>query len=71
MFKRLFDGLRKTRERLSEGFSRLFGAGRRLDAEFLEELEETLYTADLGPCRHRNRRGTREGLEEAGGHRNR
>jgi fused signal recognition particle receptor len=50
MFKRLFDGLKKTRERLADGLSRLFGRGRKLDADFLEELEETLYTADLGPA---------------------
>ena len=46
---KLFRGLKKTRESLGRGLSRLFGGGRKLDADFLEELEEVLYTADLGP----------------------
>lgn len=45
---RLLRGLRKTREKLASGLARLFGAGRQLDDDFLEELEEVLYTADLG-----------------------
>lgn len=46
---KLFAGLKKTRDKLTQGLSRLFGVGRKLDEEFLEELEEVLYTADLGP----------------------
>ncbi len=49
VFGKLFSGLRKTREKLASGLSRLFGRGRKLDADFLEELEEVLYTSDLGP----------------------
>lgn len=46
---KLFAGLRKTREKLSSGLARLFSFGRKLDEDFLDELEEVLYTADLGP----------------------
>ncbi|MEM7200323.1 MAG: signal recognition particle-docking protein FtsY [Planctomycetota bacterium] len=46
---KLFAGLKKTRERLSTGLSRLFTLGRTLDEDFLDELEEVLYTSDLGP----------------------
>ena len=49
VFGKLFAGLKKTRERLSSGLSRLFTMGRKLDEDFLDELEEVLYTADLGP----------------------
>ena len=46
---KLFAGLRKTRERLSAGLARVLGAGRQLDEELIADLEEALYTADLGP----------------------
>ena len=49
VLSRLFAGLKKTRERLSSGLSRLFSRGRKLDEAFLDELEEVLYTSDLGP----------------------
>ena len=49
MFGKLFKGLKKTRDKLKSGFARLFGGGRKLDDAFLDELEEVLYTADLGP----------------------
>ncbi len=49
VFGKLFAGLKKTREKLAAGLSRLFGIGRKLDEAFLDELEEVLYTADLGP----------------------
>ncbi len=49
VFGKLFKGLKKTRDRLTAGLSRLFGGGRKLDDDFLDELEEVLYTADLGP----------------------
>ena len=29
--------------------SKLFSFGRKLDEEFMDELEEVLYTSDLGP----------------------
>ncbi|HMQ21078.1 MAG TPA: signal recognition particle-docking protein FtsY [Planctomycetota bacterium] len=46
---RILKGLKKTREKLGSGLARLFGGGRKLDQDFLDELEEVLYTADLGP----------------------
>ena len=46
---KLFSGLKKTRERLSSGLSRLFTLGRKLDDDLLDELEEVLYTSDMGP----------------------
>lgn len=49
MLRRLLSGLRKTRERLTSGLARLFTAGRRLDEDFLDDLEEVLYGGDLGP----------------------
>lgn len=49
VFGKLFQGLKKTRDKLASGLSRLFGGGRKLDRAFLDELEEVLYTSDLGP----------------------
>lgn len=49
MFGKLFKALKKTRDVLGRGLSRLFGRGRKLDADFLDELEHVLYQADLGP----------------------
>ena len=49
VFGKLVRALRKTRELLSTGLSRLFTMGRKLDQDFLEELEEVLYESDLGP----------------------
>ena len=48
IFRKLREGLRKTREKLSSGLSKLFGINRDLDEAFLMELEEVLYGADLG-----------------------
>lgn len=48
MIGKLFRGLKKTRDRLNQGLTHLFSR-RKLDAEFMDELEEVLYTADLGP----------------------
>ncbi|MGQ9366834.1 signal recognition particle-docking protein FtsY [Azospirillum sp. ST 5-10] len=45
---RLRDGLSKSSSRLTEGISGIF-TKRKLDDEALEELEELLITADLGP----------------------
>ncbi|GJM20579.1 MAG: signal recognition particle receptor FtsY [Planctomycetota bacterium] len=49
MFKKLFGGLKKTRESLVTGMRRLVGRSM-LDASTLDEMEELLYTADLGPA---------------------
>jgi len=49
MFKRLLAGLSRTREALVTGMRSLLGRGR-LDHETLDELEELLYTSDLGPA---------------------
>ena len=47
-FARLKDGLSKSTSRLTEGISGIF-TKRKLDDEALEELEELLIQADLGP----------------------
>ena len=47
IFARLKRGLQHTREKLA-GLGRLFGLRRELDDAFLMELEEVLYSADLG-----------------------
>ena len=49
VFGRIMRGLARTRRKLGAGLSRLFAGGRHLDEEILEELEELLYEADLGP----------------------
>ncbi|MCK5940465.1 MAG: signal recognition particle receptor subunit alpha, partial [Planctomycetes bacterium] len=48
VFGKLLRALKKTRDVLTTGLSRLF-TGRQLDEAFLEELEEVLYNSDLGP----------------------
>ena len=48
LFDRLKARLVKTRETLTDGISGLFKGGRPLDAALLGELEELLYTSDLG-----------------------
>jgi len=48
VFRRIVKGLKKTREKLASGLSSLLGGGRTLDEDLLDELEETLYTSDLG-----------------------
>ncbi len=47
-FARLKSGLAKTRSGLTDGLASLFGAGRKLDDELLEELETRLLMADVG-----------------------
>ncbi|MEE1314129.1 MAG: signal recognition particle-docking protein FtsY [Lachnospiraceae bacterium] len=47
-FKKIFDGLTKTRENLSHGFDNIFQTFTNIDDDFYEELEETLIMADLG-----------------------
>jgi fused signal recognition particle receptor len=48
VFGSLWKGLTKTRDKITTGLRRLLTIGRKLDEEFLDELEEVLYTADLG-----------------------
>ena len=45
---RLQQGLGKTRAQLGDSLGALFGAGRKLDEAFYEELETVLLTADVG-----------------------
>ena len=49
LFDRLKTRLFRTREVLSDGISGLFLGGRAIDAQLLDELEELLLAADLGP----------------------
>lgn len=48
LFKRLFGGLKKTREHLSSGIGQLILGKKEIDAELLDELETLLLTADVG-----------------------
>jgi fused signal recognition particle receptor len=48
LFRRLAEGLSKTRKNLNDGFDRLIGAHAKLDDAFMEELEEVLFSADIG-----------------------
>ena len=50
IFARLRESLRRTREKLAGGFSKLFGLKRELDDAFLAELEALLFAGDLGPA---------------------
>ena len=45
---KLKDGLAKTRNTFVTKLQKVLGAGRKIDAALLEELEETLITADIG-----------------------
>ncbi len=49
LFERLKQRLGRTRGALADGLTGLFRGGRPMDASLLAELEELLYTADLGP----------------------
>ena len=49
LFDRFKSRLSKTRAALSDGLSGLFRGGRPIDQDLLDELEELLYTSDLGP----------------------
>ena len=46
-FKRLKEGLSKTRNSIVDSFSSVFGASH-IDDDFYEELEETFIMADMG-----------------------
>lgn len=48
MFEKLRAGLKKTRDALASGIKAVLSIGRDLDDRVLDELEEALYTADLG-----------------------
>ena len=45
---KLTEGLAKTRSKLADGVRGLFRAGRKIDADFLGELEEVLILGDVG-----------------------
>lgn len=49
LFDRLKKRLSRTRTAISDGISGLFRGGRAIDGALLDELEELLYTSDLGP----------------------
>ena len=49
LLDRLKARLTRTRSAISDGISALFRGGRVIDAELLDQLEELLYTSDLGP----------------------
>lgn len=72
LLDRLKQRLQRTRVALSDSISGLFRGGRPIDAKLLEELEELLYTADLGALAsslveelsRRHRRGELKGEED-------
>lgn len=72
LLDRLKSRLTRTREALSDSISGLFRGGRPIDAALLAELEEVLYTADLGPLatelveeiERRHRRGELKGEDD-------
>lgn len=47
-FKRLKNGLSKTRQNFSRQVESVFSSGRRIDDEALEQIEEALITSDVG-----------------------
>lgn len=49
LFDRFKERLSKTRTAISDGLTGLFKGGRKIDQQLLDELEELLYTSDLGP----------------------
>ncbi|MEM8711375.1 MAG: signal recognition particle-docking protein FtsY [Planctomycetota bacterium] len=49
LFDRFKERLTKTRTAISDGLTGLFKGGRKIDQALLDELEELLYTSDLGP----------------------
>jgi fused signal recognition particle receptor len=70
-FKKLKDGLSKTRQQLGGRLVGLFGAGRKLDDAFYDELETVLITSDVGVSatefllENLRSRAKREGFTEA------
>ena len=63
LLDRLRSRLGRTREKLSDGLSGLFRAGRPVDAALLDEFEELLYASDLGPVAERVLREVRRSHE--------
>jgi fused signal recognition particle receptor len=49
LFDRLKDRLAQTRTAISDGLTGIFRGGRPIDGALFDELEELLYTSDLGP----------------------
>lgn len=47
-FSKIKEGLSKTKQNISDGLNELFSNFRKVDEEFLEELEEILLLADVG-----------------------
>lgn len=48
LFEKLKNGLRNTKNSLSEKIGGIFKSSKKIDEDFFDELEETLITADLG-----------------------
>ncbi len=48
-FKKLKSGLSRTRSKLATGLTRVLTIGRKLDEDTLEQIEELLIEADIGP----------------------
>ena len=76
LFDRFKQRLGKTREALSDNLSGLFRGGRPMDDALLDELEEVLYTSDLGPLasdlvddlKRRHKRGELKGEDDVRAH---
>jgi len=49
LFARLKSGLKKTHDKVSGGLRAVLAVGRSLDEALLDEIEENLYVADIGP----------------------
>ena len=47
-FKRLFDGLAKTRNNIAAGIDAVFSGFSKIDDDFYDEIEEILVMGDLG-----------------------
>ena len=47
--QKIVDGLRKTRDAIADRVERIASVGRPVDDALLDELEEALLSADLGP----------------------
>ena len=49
LFSKLRGALKKTHDKLAGGLGAVLSGGRKLDEELLEQIEEQLYLADVGP----------------------
>jgi fused signal recognition particle receptor len=49
IFDKLKQGLAKTRDKIAGGFRAVLPVGRKIDEALLDELEETMLAADIGP----------------------